>query len=71
MNQNTFPNMGGVRPQQPNHHVGGMQRNGGGTSTDIQNHIMTVITRQPPPPGWQQTVDPRQRANVIHQMYVT
>lgn len=70
MNQNAYPNMGGAHLQQANHHVGGMQRDGGGSSSDVRNHIMNIIQRNPVPPGWQQTVPPGQRAGIIHQMYV-
>ncbi len=71
MNQGNFPNMGGARPpQQPNQHVGGMQRNGG-TSSDIQLHILNILQGEPVPPGWQQIVPPKQRAAIIHQMCVS
>ncbi|KAL6713276.1 hypothetical protein ACLMJK_008741 [Lecanora helva] len=68
MNSNAFPNgQGPGFPQQVNQPNGGMQRNGG-TSSDIQNSILTIIQSQPSPPGWQRMVHPRQRAVTIHQM---
>ena len=70
MNQPGFPNMGGARPpQQMNQQVGGMQRNGG-TSSEIQPNILNILQGRPVPPGWQQTIPVKQRANIIHQMYV-
>ena len=65
MNPGGFGNNGGGRPPQQN---GGMQRNGG-ASSDVVNHILSVLHSQPVPQGWQQTVPPKARAATIHQMY--